>query len=188
MSDQGNLLIAKDRHSWRRWLTENSRTATEVWLVYYRKHTGVPRIPYSDAVEEALCFGWIDSITKTLDEDRYSQRFTPRKAGSRYSQTNRERLRRLIEQGEVMPEVEAQVAKMLAEPFVVPADIEAALRDNARAWENFSRYPGPYRRIRIAYVDSARKRPAEFDKRMQNLIRKSEQDKQFGFGIEAFYQ
>jgi len=138
-------------------------------------------------VEEALCFGWIDSITKTVDADHYSQRFTPRKARSSYSQTNIERLRRLISQGKVLPEIQAGLGSLLEEEFVFPADIEAALRANQQVWQNFQKFSGSYQRIRIAYVETGRNRPGEFEKRLNHLIRKTEQNRQFGFGIEDYY-
>ena len=186
-NSKSNRLYVTDRSAWREWLRENYTTAQEIWLVYPRAHTGKSRIRYNDAVEEALCFGWIDSITRTIDEDRYSQRFTPRNPGSAYSQTNKERLRRLVEQGKVMPEVLEALGNVLDEEFVFPPDIEAALRSNEQVWENFQSYSGAYQRIRIAYVNTARVRPEEFEKRLNHLIRKTEQDKQFGFGIEDYY-
>lgn len=182
-----NTLYVSTREAWREWLQANYQNAAEIWLVYPRKHSGQPRIPYNEAVEEALCFGWIDSITRGIDDGRYAQRFTPRKHKSPYSQTNKERLRRLIAQNKVLPEIVAEVADILAEEFIFPADIEAALRANERAWQNFQRYSDAYQRIRVAYVESRRNRPDEFEKRLNNLIRKCEQNKQFGFGIEAYY-
>jgi uncharacterized protein YdeI (YjbR/CyaY-like superfamily) len=182
-----NRLYVANREEWRRWLLENHRTSDEIWLIYPRKHTGTPRIPYNDAVEEALCFGWIDSTAKSIDEDHYSQRFTPRRPRSTYSQPNRERLRRMIEQGKVMPDVLESVRDVVEEEFAFPADIEAALRAKRDVWANFQRYSGAYQRIRIAYIDTARDRPAEFQKRLRHLIRMTEQDKQFGFGIEDYY-
>ena len=185
--NEPNRLYVANREDWRQWLEAHYGTAKEIWLVYPRKHTAIPRIPYNDAVEEALCFDWIDSITKTIDEDRYSQRFTPRKPRSSYSQTNKERLKRLIEQGKVMPDVLSALGNILEEPFAFPPDIEAALRTNDQAWANFQRYSGAYQRIRVAYVDTARKRPEEFTKRLNHLIKMTEQDKQFGFGIDSYY-
>jgi len=182
-----DTLYVANREDWRKWLNENYKTASEIWLVYYRKHTGTPRIPYNHAVEEALCFGWIDSITKGIDQDRYAQRFTPRNPRSGYSQANKERLRRLIEQGKVMPDVLATIGDVATEEYEFPPDIVAALRANKRAWENFQRYSGPYQRIRIAFIDAARKRPGEFEKRLRHFIRMTEQDKQYGFGIEEYY-
>jgi uncharacterized protein YdeI (YjbR/CyaY-like superfamily) len=155
--------------------------------VSYLKKTGKPSVPYNDAVEEALCFGWIDSIVKKLDEERYAQRYTPRKAKSGYSQTNKERLKKLIERGKVKPEVLAGIDGIGLEDFEYPADIMAALQENEQAWENFQRYSGAYQRIRIAYIDVARDRPGEYQKRLAHLIRMTEQDKQFGRGIENYY-
>lgn len=178
---------AADREAWRAWLAEHYRTEKEVWLVYPRKHTGRPRIPYNDAVEEALCFGWIDSTQKRLDDGHTAQRYSPRRPGVAYSQPNRERLRRLIAQGKVLPEIAGSVRAMLDEPFHTPPDILEALRANPAAWENFQRYPESYRRIRIAFVDDSRDRPEEFERRLRHLIRMTEQDKKFGYGIESFY-
>ena len=182
-----NTLYVATREEWRSWLEENDKIENDIWLVYYRKHTGKARIPYNDAVEEALCFGWIDSITKGIHEDCYAQRFTPRKPGSSYSQTNKERLKRLIALGQVKSEVLADLGDVMTEKFIFPADIMAELQANEAAWENFQRYSGSYQRIRVAYIDSARKRPEEFEKRLKSFIKKTEQDKQFGFGIEAYY-
>jgi uncharacterized protein YdeI (YjbR/CyaY-like superfamily) len=183
----GETLYVSRREAWRAWLEEHYRSEPEIWLIYYRKESGRPRIPYNEAVEEALCFGWIDSIVRNIDETRYAQRFTPRKARSSYSQTNIERLRRLVEQGKVAPDVLAGLAEVLAQEFNYRADIMAALQANEVAWQNFQTYSGAYQRIRIAYVETARKRPGEFEKRLDNLIKKSEQGKQFGFGIEDYY-
>lgn len=175
------------REAWRTWLQANYQTAPEIWLIYPRKHSGKPRIPYNTAVEEALCFGWIDSITKTVDEDHYSQRFTPRKSRSTHSQTNRERLRRLVSQDKIMPELLPKIHQILAEPFIFPPDIKAALQEDKQAWANFQSYSEAYQRIRVAYVETGRKRPGAFEKRLGNLIKKTAQNKQFGFGIEAYY-
>jgi uncharacterized protein YdeI (YjbR/CyaY-like superfamily) len=180
-------LYLTDREDWRNWLKEHHKTEKEIWLIYYRKQSGKPRIPYNDAVEEALCFGWIDSIIKKLDEESTAQRFTPRRPKSGYSQTNKERLKKLIRQGKVIPEVLASLKDVDLEKFEYPADIMADLRANEKAWENFQKYSESYKRIRIAYIDGARKRPEVFEKRLKNFLSKTEQDKQFGFGIEEFY-
>ena len=180
-------LYVPNREEWRDWPEEHYKSASEIWLVSYLKKTGKPSVPYNDAVEEALCFGWIDSIVKKLDQDRYAQRYTPRKTGSGYSQTNKERLKKLIEQGKVMPEVLAGLDEIGLEDFEYPADIVAALQENEQAWKNFQRYSGSYRRIRIAYIDVARNRPGEYEKRLAHLIKMTGQDKQFGRGIEDYY-
>ena len=180
-------LYVTDRAAWRVWLAEHHASAREVWLVYPRKQTGEPRIAYGDAVEEALCFGWIDSTVKTLDADRTAQKFSPRRPGSGYSQPNKERLRRLIADGRVAPHVLQALRDIPLDDFTIPPDILEALRASPAAWDNLRRWPGAYLRIRVAYVDGARGRPEEFDKRLRNLIRKSEEGTQFGFGIESFF-
>ena len=180
-------LYVTNRVDWRNWLENHYRNAPEIWLVYYRKETGKPRIPYNDAVEEALCYGWIDSIVKNLDAERNVQRFSPRKLQSQYSQTNKERLKRLITQGKVIPEVLASLANLDLDKFEFPIDIMNALRENPRAWEIYQKYSGAYQRIRIAYIDHGRKRPGEFEKRLDRFIRMTAQDQQYGFGIEDYY-
>src|SRR6059058_4752700 len=92
----GTTLYVKDRRQWRSWLARHHQTAPEIWLIYYKKHTGQPRIPYNDAVEEALCYGWIDSIVQRVDDARTVQRFSPRRPKSFLSETNKERVRRLL--------------------------------------------------------------------------------------------
>ena len=126
-------LYVPDRKAWRAWLKKHARTEKEIWLIYYRKQAGKLRLPYNDAVEEALCFGWIDSIVKSLDADRLVQRFSPRRPKSGFSQPNKERLRRLIERGQVMPEVLATLGDLDSEAFVYPADILKALKANPQA-------------------------------------------------------
>ncbi len=180
-------LYVPGRGEWRDWLKEHYQSEAEIWLVFYRVETGNPNIPYNVAVEEALCFGWIDSIRKGLDQERYVHRFTPRKPESGYSQTNKERLKKLVEQGKVMPEVLASIGEIRAEDFEYPEDIMDALQANEKAWQNFQSYSGSYQRIRVAFIDSARNRPEEFEKRLKHFIKMTEQDKQYGYGIEQFY-
>ncbi len=173
---------------WRAWLEKHYKTEGEIWLVYYKKHTGKPRIVYNDAVEEALCFGWIDSIAKKLDEDRTAQRFSPRKPNSGYSQPNIERLRHLVAQGKVIDEVRESLGDLLEQEFVFPPDILNAIKADETAWENYHNFPDAYKRIRIAYIEAARKRPEEFQKRLNNFIKKTRENKQIGFGgIEKYY-
>src|SRR5881628_205284 len=95
----GKTFYATNRREWRGWLSKHHRTAPEIWLIYYKKQSGKPRIPYNHAVDEALCYGWIDSLLKPIDADRYAQRFSPRRPTSRLSAMNRERVRRLIAAG-----------------------------------------------------------------------------------------
>jgi uncharacterized protein YdeI (YjbR/CyaY-like superfamily) len=173
-------LYVPDRAQWRAWLAANHATATEIWLIYHNQASGKPRIPYLDAVEEALCFGWIDSIQKRVDAERTAQRFTPRRPGSFWSELNKERARRLIATGQMTEAGRAALPDLSAQPLQIPEDILAALRADATAWENFQRFPEVYQRIRIAYIDGARGRPEEFQKRLANFLKKTRENKQFG--------
>lgn len=175
-------LHVTDRRDWRKWLKEHYKTETEIWLVYHKKDTGKPRIAYNDAVEEALCFGWIDSTLKSLDKERTAQRFSPRKPKSSYSQANKERLRKLLKQRKVVKDVRETLGGILEQEFEIPRDILKAIKANKQAWENFQKFSDAYKRIRISFIDGARKRPAEFEKRLRYFIKMSEKNKQFGFG------
>ena len=186
--DMKNALYVTHRKEWRDWLKKHSKSEREVWLVYYKKHTGKPRIPYNEAVEEALCFGWIDSTVKSIDDDRFAQRFSVRNPKSPYSQANRERLRELVKQGKVAKDVLATLGDLAEEEFEIPPDILRAIKASKAAWKNWQGFSPSYIRIRIAYVDGARNRPQEFAKRLRYLIQMTEKNKQFGFGgIDKYY-
>lgn len=181
-------LTANSKEEWRSWLQDNYRSEPEIWLIFYKQGSGQARILYNDAVEEALCFGWIDSQTKRIDQSKYAQRFSPRKKGSSYSQANRERLKHLIAQGRVMPEVFKDLAGLDLENFKIAEDILAAIQGNEQAWENFQLFSDSYKRIRISYIEGARNRPQEFQKRLAYFIKKTAANKQIGFGgIDKYY-
>ena len=165
---------------WRAWLRKHHKTSREIWLVYYRKSTGKPRISYNDAVDEALCFGWIDSTQKRIDDDRTAQRYSPRRPGSPTSEMNKARARRLVRERRMTPAGLAAIGSLTAPRLVIATDIKEAFEKDAVAWKHFRRFPVAYRRIRIAFVEGARDRPAEFRRRLQNLIRKSAKDERFG--------
>ena len=179
-----------DRSEWRAYLAEHFETAEEVWLVFPTKDSGEDGLSYNDAVEEALCFGWIDSINKRLDETHCIRRFTPRKASSPYSQPNIERLIWLDERGMIHPKVRESVLPIIRASFEFPADIVDALKQDAAAWKNYQQFSDSYKRIRIAYIEAARKRPEEFRKRLDNFIEKTRRGKLImGYGgIEKYYR
>lgn len=183
----GKTLYVTNRRAWRSWLARHHKTATEIWLVSYKKHTKKPSIPYDDAVEEALAYGWIDSIVKSINQDSYVQRFTPRKPGSNWSEMNKERVRRLIKSRKMtraglaaMTDVLKAKRSASRRKSLIPADILDRLREDHRTWQNFQRFPSPYKRIRIGWIDSSRKRPAEFEKRLRYFLRMTAQNKRFG--------
>ncbi len=182
------ILRITDRKEWRKWLENNHDKEKAVWLMYCNKKSGKARIAYNDAVEEALAFGWIDSTVKNIDEDSSAQRFTPRNPKSGYSQANIERLRRLVQESRVILSVRAASADVLAKKFIFPPDILAKIKANKPAWKNYRKFSPAYRRIRIGYIEDARPRPEEFEKRLNNFLKKTEKSKMFGFGgIEKYY-
>lgn len=144
---------------------------------------------YNDAVEETLCFNWIDSTIKTLDKEHKIQRFTPRKPESAYSQANKERLKWLLENKKIHPGFEDTIQNVLSEAFIFPEDITDRLKEDETVWKNYQRFSDSYKRIRIAYIEAARKRPEEFEKRLNHFIRKTKGNKTIkGFGgIEKYY-
>lgn len=150
--DISKTLYITSRKNWRNWLKKNYKTENDIWLVYPRKATGKPRIEYNDAVEEALCFGWIDSIIKKLDDESTVQRFSPRKPKTSYSQANIERLRSLVAKKKVVKEVVESLGDNLNKEFVIPSDILKAIKANKEAWMNFQKFSEPYKRIRIAFI------------------------------------
>ncbi len=181
-------LYVTDRNKWRKWLEKKFDKEKEIYLVYPNKSSGKPRILYNDAVEVALCFGWIDSTVKKIDEESSMQRFSPRNPKSKYSQANKERLRWLLKKDLIHPSIKESVKKILKEKFVFPADIINAVKKDKKAWENYQKFSHVYKRIRIAYIDGARKRPGEFNKRLANFIKKTRENKLIGFGgIEKHY-
>ncbi len=176
----GKTLYVTNRKAWRLWLAKHHKTEKEIWFVYYKKHTAKPRISYNDAVDEALCFGWIDSTIKKVDEERTAQRFTPRRENSQWSEMNKERARRLIKAGKMTKAGQVKIKDNLDEKFVVPEDILKELKQDSLVWNNFANFPLSYKRIRIGYLDDSRKRPEEFKKRLIYFIKMTRQNKQFG--------
>lgn len=184
-----NIFYTSSRAVWRAWLLENYRTTKDVWFVFPMKESGEESLSYNDAVEEALCFGWIDSTIKHIDRTHRAQHFTPRKKGSTYSRPNIERLIWLEKNNLLMDEIRAEVLTLIRSPYVFPDDIIAAIKNDASAWKNYQTLGDGYKRIRIAYIDASRKRPEEFKKRLENFISKTRDGKLIkGFGgIEKYY-
>lgn len=185
----GKTFYTSVRSEWRRYLEEHFETDGEIWFVFPMKESGEKSLSYNDAVEEALCFGWIDSTIKHIDETHRAQRFTPRRKGSPYSQPNIERLIWLEERGMIHPKIRESVLPIIREPFVFPGDIMETLRQDRAVWEHYQQFSEPYRRIRVAYIEAARKRPEEFQKRLNNFVEKTRRGKLItGYGgVEKYY-
>src|SRR5215813_8427147 len=106
-------LYVTSREEWRAWLTKHYQSETEVWLIYYKKHTGQPRISYDHAVEEALCFGWVDSIVKRIDDEKFAQKFTPRRDCTKWSANNLRRVRKLMREGRMSEAGRAKIGRAI---------------------------------------------------------------------------
>lgn len=183
-------LCVLSRMEWRSWLQRNHDKADLVWLVYYKKHTGKPSINYADSVEEALCFGWIDSIKRSIDEEKYAYKFTPRRSKSKWSPLNIKRAKKLIDEGKMTqaglelfnqredyPDefIKAKASKDLS----LPAEMEAALRSNEEAWKNFTNLAPGYRKQYIGWLITAKK-PETRERRLKEAIRLLSQNKKLG--------
>ena len=178
-----------NRKEWRKWLETNFETKDDIWLEYPLKKTGKKRILYNDAVEEALCFGWIDSTVKSLNKETTIQRFCRRRKKSSFSQPNIERLKWLYESDLIHSSIRNEVLEIIEQEFVYPKDILNRLKTDKTVWGNYQKLSESYKRIRVAYIVSARKRPEEFEKRLNNFIDKTKENtliKGFG-GVDKYY-
>ncbi|MBO0358357.1 YdeI/OmpD-associated family protein [Hymenobacter sp. BT186] len=168
------------RAEWRQWLTEHHASLPGVWLVYCKKVSGQPSVTYAEAVEEALCFGWIDSHPRKLDADRTQLLFTPRKPKSGWSRVNKERLERLEATGQLMPAGLAAIARAkqngawesldAAEAGLIPADLAAALAANAPAAQHFAAFSASVRKMILTWVLGA-KQPETRARRIMETVR-----------------
>jgi uncharacterized protein YdeI (YjbR/CyaY-like superfamily) len=162
---------AKDRKAWRKWLEKNHAKSPGIWLIYYKKTSGKKRLEYNDAVEEALCFGWIDSTARPLDDEKYMQRFTPRKSKSGWSHLNKKRIERMSEQGLMMAAglEKIEIAKRNGswesldkiyapvDQLQIPGDLEKAFSKNKKAKINFENFPVFTRRQFLYWINSAKR-------------------------------
>jgi len=179
------IVVAKDRAEWRRWLAKNFARSDEIWLVFYKKASGKQTVSYDHAVEEALCFGWVDGMKKKLDEERYAFRFTPRKARSAWSKSNLQRVERLIADGQMTEaglkaynsDHRREAAPM---PTALPQALEEKFRKQRAAWANYQKFPPGYRRITAGWVASAKKEETQI-KRLEKLMEYSGRNERIEF-------
>lgn len=176
----------KSRGAWRDWLAKHHADKAEVWLVFYKRHTGKPSLTYEDAVEEALCFGWIDGVRRKVDEDRYMHRFSPRQPGSRWSALNRTRVARMEAKGLMTPAGRSAVEAarrsgkwdetVEAVDMTMPPEFEERLRQDKQAAQFFDSLAASYRRQFIGWINAAR-RPDTRQRRLDEtmaLLRRGE--------------
>jgi uncharacterized protein YdeI (YjbR/CyaY-like superfamily) len=184
-------LFVTNRADWRKWLQKNHNQEKEIWLVYNKKHTGKLSMPYEDAVEEALCYGWIDSIIKRIDDDKYARKFTPRTNTTKWSAVNKERVRKLIKQGRMtkigMDKIDISMLNKREETLrdkpkenlVMPAFIKKQFMAHRAAWENFNKLAPSYKRNYIGWITSAKKEETQM-KRVKEAIKLLSQNKKLG--------
>ena len=180
-----NSVHPKSRAEWRKWLEKNHTRNEGVWLISYKKATGKPRVDYDESVEEALCFGWIDSKGNKLDDERSMLWFAPRRAGTGWSKLNKERVARLIKAKRLAP---AGLAKINAakkdgswnaldavEALEIPSDLEEAFSKNETARGYFEAFPRSVKRAILEWISSAKKSETRA-KRIEETVTKAEQN------------
>jgi uncharacterized protein YdeI (YjbR/CyaY-like superfamily) len=185
------VLELKDRQAWREWLKANHDREDEIWLIYYKKATGIPSLDYHDTLDEALCYGWVDSLIKKIDEQKYARKFTPRRKDSKWSLVNKKRAEQLIrdrlmtEHGLVRVEAarksgswDAPVEKPMLD-FSMPDEFAQALRNNPRAEETFNNLAPSYQKQYLGWIITA-KRAQTLQKRIKESIRLLSEGKKLG--------
>jgi uncharacterized protein YdeI (YjbR/CyaY-like superfamily) len=173
-------LSFKNSQEWRAWLQKNHDKEAEVWLVYFKKESGEQSIDYESSVEEALCFGWIDSIIKNLDETRYARKFNPRKAESKWSELNKQRVEKLIKSKRMtkfgLAKIEAAEKNGMWDKsdrpkisLEIPKEFDEALRKSKKAGEFFAQLAPSYQKQYIVWIAVA-KRPETRKRRIEESI------------------
>lgn len=180
--DDDDLLLVTKLTEWRKWLRSHHAKRDVVWLVFYKKHTGKPSIEYGDALDEALCWGWIDSLVRRMDDERFARKFTPRKDPEKWSDVNVRHLQRLFAAGRMKPAGEAMISKAVmrrvakgapsrkpavtkkgtakrapAKPISVPPELQAALAKSRKARKSFEDLAPSHRRNYALWVGSAKR-------------------------------
>lgn len=174
-----NLIEVETRQELRDWFKEHSTTEKYCWVLVSR--TEQPgAIRYLDAVEEALCFGWIDGTVKKISPTEVAQRFSPRKKKSNWTELNKERVRRLAKLGLMAEEGLKILPDMRPESFTIDKDIEARLKEDNQVYQNFINFPELYRRIRIDTIQSYKDDPELFNKRLEKFIQNTKENKMYG--------
>lgn len=184
-------LYVSNRNDWRRWLSEHYDSEEEIWLIYYKRHTCKPRIQYDEAVEEALCFGWIDSIIRRIDENTYCQRFTPRRKGSKWSTSNIKRIEFLLERGRMTEAGMIPYREAIENPQLLlddppspdmvspPDDLLSALKGKGRAHGLFMGFSPSYRKNAILWIEAAKK-PETRARRIKEVVELASKGEKIG--------
>ncbi|MDR2030619.1 MAG: YdeI/OmpD-associated family protein [Puniceicoccales bacterium] len=170
----------KDSGQWRSWLMENGSHFRGIWLIVPKKSSGLPGITYLQALEEALCFGWIDGIAKGRGPLLMSHRMSPRARNSSWSEVNKQHVRLLIAAGKMAPSGMAVLPDLDPTSYRPAEDILAALRQDPTVWENFCAFPIYYRNIRLAAIDRLRSSQEHFDRALAYFIGQTKKNRRYG--------
>jgi uncharacterized protein YdeI (YjbR/CyaY-like superfamily) len=160
-------ILFNNRDEWRSWLEKNHLTSREVWLIHYKKSSGKNNLNHFDAVEEALCYGWIDSKLKKIDEERFILRYSPRKTRSVWSKINKEKAEKMISSGKMTQAGFEKIEEAKKQGFWdsaytnlvkerLPSDLKNALMTNKKAWDNFNKFANSYRNMYVGWVKNAK--------------------------------
>jgi len=193
-----NSIYIKTRQEWRAWLEEFHLKADSIWLIYYKKHTGKPRILYAAAVEEAICFGWIDATVKKIDDERFMQKFTPRNKKSNWSEHNIRRAEKMIRENQMtepglekygewqisnaksgINSLQAARAERKRLTTEIPAMFKDLMETNYLAKENFHKLAPSHKRQFLGWINSA-KREGTREKRVKEAVSMLERGKKLG--------
>lgn len=183
-------VYVKTRQAWRNWLSRHHEKNNGIWLVFYKKQSGKPTLSYDEAVEEALCFGWIDSIIKKLDQERYVRKLTPRRADSQWSDLNKRRIAKLMKQGRMTGAGKAKVKEAKASgrwdesarpdlSLETPKALKDALADNKKARSFFNQLAPSYQKQFIGWIAMA-KRPETKARRLKESLALLEKGRKLG--------
>lgn len=183
-------LYVTNREDWGKWLENNHNQQTEIWLIYYKKHTKKLTISYNDAVEEALCFGWIDSTAKSIDDEKYRQRFTPRKDINNWSALNISRVKKLIKEGKMTEIGMSKISNILNEESTerlsnqkqqleLSIDLLEQIKADKEAWDYFNKLAPSHKRNYVNWIMSA-KREVTRNNRVKQAVELLAKNKQLG--------
>jgi uncharacterized protein YdeI (YjbR/CyaY-like superfamily) len=183
-----STFCATDRETWRKWLAKNHDSVREVWVVFPKKHTGEPCMSYEESVEEALCFGWIDSIIKRIDDATYTRKFTPRTDHQNWSQLNKRRVAKCIREGRM---TEIGLAKInysnaerpprpqMPKEMIVPSFMKKALQQKPEAWKNFSALAPSHQRRYTLWITMAKQEETR-ERRLKEAVRLLSENRKLG--------
>ena len=171
-----NVHYFKNRKQWRVWLAKNYDKKSEAWLIYYKKHTNTANIPYNDAVEEALCFGWIDGQVKRIDNEKHMQRFSPRRERSVWAESNIKRVKKMIKLSKMtksgLEKFKHHKKTRVPTILEMPKELESVLRSDKQAWDNFQKFPPSHKKHFYGWIFIA-KSPETKEKRIQSVVKRA---------------